>query len=136
MENEMKKFLEEFKKFIARGNVIDMAVGVIVGGAFSKIVTSLVNDMVMPIIAKLIGGLNFSDLRIILTPASGDVAETAIYYGKFIQLIIEFLIIALTIFLVMRVINTRREKKKAPPAPPKPDPQIELLKEIRDLLKK
>ncbi len=132
----MKKFFEEFKTFISRGNVIDMAVGIIVGSAFTAIVTSLVNDIITPLIAKLIGGLNFENLKIVLTEASGDIEETAVYYGVFIQKIIDFIIVAFIIFLVVKGINAMHRKKEEAPAPaPKPDPQIELLTEIRDLMK-
>lgn len=133
----MKKFFGEFKQFITRGNVLDMAVGIIVGSAFTAIVNSLVNDIITPLIAKLIGGVNFQDLKIVLTPANGDIAETAVNYGLFIQNIIDFLIIAFVIFLVVKGINALHKKKEEEPKPePKPDPQVELLTEIRDLLKK
>lgn len=132
----MKKFFSEFKTFISRGNVVDMAVGIIIGSAFTAIVTSLVNDIITPLIAKLIGGINFENLKIVLTEAAGDVEETAVYYGVFIQKIIDFLIVAFVIFLVVKGINAMHKKKEEAPAPaPKPDPQIELLTEIRDLMK-
>ena len=132
----MKKFFEEFKTFISRGNVIDMAVGIIVGSAFTAIVTSLVNDIITPLIAKLIGGISFENLKIVLTEAAGDVEETAVYYGVFIQKIIDFLIVAFVIFLVVKGINAMHKKKEEAPAPaPAPDPQIVLLTEIRDLMK-
>ena len=119
----MKKFFEEFKTFISRGNVIDMAVGIIVGSAFTAIVTSLVNDIITPLIAKLIGGLNFENLKIVLTEASGDIEETAVYYGVFIQKIIDFIIVAFIIFLVIKGINAMHKKKEEAPAPaPAPDP--------------
>jgi large conductance mechanosensitive channel len=136
----MKKLFKDFKDFISRGNVMDMAIGVVLGGAFGNIVTSLVNDIIMPLIAKLLGNVNFTDLKIVLTEATEDVAETAVYYGKFIQFIINFIIIALCIFAVVRAVQKlRRKKEEEPaeePAPEEPDPQIELLTEIRDLLKK
>jgi len=116
-----------------------MAVGIIMGSAFTGIVTSLVNDVIMPCIAKILGGVSFTDLKIVLTPAVGDVAETAIYYGNFIQKAVDFLIIAFVVFMMIRIINKLHRKKEEAPAPveePKPDPQIELLTEIRDLLKK
>ena len=132
----MKKFFSEFKTFISRGNVMDMAVGIIIGSAFTAIVTSLVNDIITPLIAKLIGGISFENLKIVLTEAAGDVEETAVYYGVFIQKIIDFLIVAFVIFLVVKGINAMHKKKEEAPAPaPKPDPQIELLTEIRDLMK-
>ena len=132
----MKKFFSEFKTFISRGNVMDMAVGIIIGSAFTAIVTSLVNDIITPLIAKLIGGISFENLKIVLTEAAGDVEETAVYYGVFIQKIIDFLIVAFVIFLVVKGINAMHKKKEEAPAPaPAPDPQIVLLTEIRDLMK-
>lgn len=131
----MKKFFGEFKKFISRGNVLDMAVGLVVGSAFTAIVTSLVNDIITPCIAKLIGGVNFENLKIVLTPAEGDIEETAIYYGMFIQKIVDFLIIALVVFLVVKAINSFHKKKEEEKPAPKPDPQVVLLTEIRDYLK-
>lgn len=133
--NKTKGFFAEFKKFLSRGSVMDMAVGIIIGGAFTAIVTSLVNDVLMPVIGKLIGGINFTDLKIVLTPAAGDVAEVAIHYGNFLQKSIDFLLIAFVVFLLIRAINRfHRKKEEAAPAP-KPDVQVELLSEIRDLLK-
>jgi len=132
----MKKFMEEFKKFICRGNVMDMAVGVIIGGAFTSIVNSLVNDIVMPAIGWLIGGIDFSDLKIVITPGTDEVAEAAIRYGNFIQNIVNFLLVAMVIFMVIRFINKlRRKKEEAPKAPPAPSKEEVLLTEIRDLLK-
>ena len=125
----MKKFLNEFKEFISRGNVIDMAVGVVVGSAFSKIVTSLVNDIFMPLIGLIIGGLNFTSLSI-------TVRDANIAYGSFIQNIIDFLIVAACIFAVIKIINKfKKTKEEAPVAPVKSDETL-LLEEIRDLLKK
>jgi len=142
---EKKSMIAEFKEFISRGNVVDMAVGVIIGGAFTSIVNSLVNDVFMPVIGKIIGGINFTDFKIVLTPANGDIAETAIYYGKFIQNIINFLLIALVVFMVVKAINKLRdmtkkkeeeETKDSEPAPaPEPGEEILLLREIRDSLK-
>ncbi len=134
--------LKEFKEFAVKGNVIDMAVGVIIGGAFGKIVSSLVNDVIMPPIGKLIGGVNFSDLKFVLDAAvveNGEVVkpEAAILYGSFIQTILDFLIIAAVIFLALKAINKmKREKEAAPAAPAEPSEDIKLLTEIRDLLKK
>ncbi len=133
------KFLSEFKQFISRGNVMDMAVGIIMGSAFTNIVNSLVNDLIMPAVGMLLGGLNFSDLKIVLSPAVGDVAEVALYYGSFIQKTIDFLIIALAVFCMIKVLNRLHRKKEAEAAAEAPapvDPQVELLTEIRDLLKK
>lgn len=127
----MKKVIKEFKEFINKGNVVDLAVGVIVGTAFSKIVTSLVNDMLMPLIGVLIGGLNFTSLSI-------TIKNSSIMYGNFIQNIIDFLIIAFCVFMFVKLINrlTRKEEKKETKKEEKQkDEQIVLLEEIRDLLK-
>ena len=139
----MKKMLSEFKEFIARGNVLDMAIGIVVGSAFTAIVNSLVNDLIMPFIGWIIGGMSFSDLRVVLKPAEGEVAEVAIRYGAFIEKIINFLLVAFVIFMVVKAINKMREKasKKveeapAPEEPAAPAEDIVLLTEIRDLLKK
>jgi large conductance mechanosensitive channel len=135
--------LKEYKEFISRGNVVDLAVGVVIGGAFGKIVGSLVNDMVMPPIGLLLSGVNFKDIKwVIRKPemdAAGAVAkpEVAINIGNFIQVGIEFLIIAWVIFLVVKAINSMKKKEEAAPAaPPEPTAQEKLLVEIRDLLKK
>ena len=133
----MKKLLEEFKAFIMRGNVVDMAVGVIIGGAFGKIVTSLVNDIFMPIIGVLIGNVNFSDLQIKLGEPLEGAEQAAIKYGMFIQEVVNFLIIALCIFMVIKVINKLQKKKEEAPAPvPEPTKEEVLLSEIRDALNK
>ena len=129
----MKKLGEDFKKFISRGNVVDMAVGVVVGGAFSKIVTSLVNDVITPAIGVLLGGLDFSEL-------SFGLKDAQINYGLFIQTIIDFLIIAACIFVVVKIFEKFKKKEEPkeevkPEEPKKPD-DILLLEEIRDLLKK
>lgn len=125
----MKKIVKEFKEFISKGNVVDMAVGVIIGSAFSKIVTSLVNDVIMPLIGIIIGGLDFSSLSI-------TVKDSEILYGAFIQNIVDFLIIAICIFVVIKIIN-RFRKPKVEETKPAPIPEdIKLLTEIRDLLKK
>lgn len=128
--------LKEFKKFALKGNVIDLAVGVIIGGAFGKIVSSLVNDILMPIIGILIGGINFADLKYIITPASGDIAEVAILYGSFIQSVIDFLIISFSIFLFIKLLSSRKKKEaEATPAVTEPSQEVLILEEIRDLLK-
>ncbi|NLO49450.1 MAG: large-conductance mechanosensitive channel protein MscL [Clostridiales bacterium] len=128
--------LKEFKAFAFKGNVIDLAIGVIIGGAFGKIVSSLVNDVLMPAIGVILGGVSFTDLKYVITPASGDVAEVAILYGSFIQSIVDFLIIAISIFLFIKLITSRKKKEaEAPSDPPAPAPDIVLLEEIRDLLK-
>jgi len=137
------KILQEFKQFAMRGNVIDMAVGVVIGGAFGKIVTSVVGDLIMPAVGCLIGGMNFSDLKITLKDAvmEGDnVVSPAVTlnYGNFIQVTIDFLIVAMAIFLLIKAINSLNRKKKeeaAPAAPPAPSKEEVLLTEIRDLLK-
>jgi len=127
----------EFREFIARGNVVDLAVGVIIGTAFGKIVTSVVNDVVMPPIGLALGGVDFSALRIALKPGdpAHKVAEVAIRYGEFINTVIQFAIIALVIFLIVKAINSLRRPKAVAPAPaPAPTPVETLLTEIRDLL--
>ena len=132
--------LKEFKEFAMRGNVIDLAVGVVIGGAFGKIVTSLVNDVIMPPIGLLTGGVDFSDMKWVLKPADNTdpthkVAEVAVNYGMFINTLIQFLIVAFAIFLLVKAINrlSRKQEEAAPPAAPPAD--VVLLTEIRDLLK-
>ena len=130
--------LKEFKEFAFKGNVIDLAVGVIIGGAFGKIVASLVNDVLMPIIGIMLGGINFINLKFVITPASENVAESAIYYGKFFQSIVDFLIIAISVFFFVRLISLAKKKEEIVekvPEPVKTD-EVLLLEEIRDLLKK
>lgn len=130
--------MKEFKDFAVKGNVIDMAVGVIIGAAFGKIVSSFVADVVMPPIGVLLGGVNFSDLAITIQEAAADAPAVVISYGKFAQTLIDFTIIAFVIFLVVRSINSLKKKAEAAPPPPPPGPTKEevLLTEIRDLLKK
>ena len=128
----------EFKAFAMRGNVVDLAVGVVIGAAFGKIVTSLVNDIIMPPIGLLTGGVDFADLKWVLKPANvtdpaHKVAEVAIQYGIFINTLIQFIIIALAIFMVVKAINRMNRKEEAAPAAPTAD--VVLLTEIRDLLK-
>ena len=145
-----KGFMGEFKAFIARGNVLDMAVGVIIGGAFGKISTSLVNDIIMPLISVLTGGVDFSNWKIVLKAAVAGAdgaidasTEIAIRYGAFLATILDFLIIAFAVFLMLKAINGFHDKLKkaeeeAPaeePAPPEPSNEEKLLTEIRDLLK-
>lgn len=129
----MKKIMNEFKEFIARGNVVDLAVGVIVGSAFGKIVTSLVNDILMPIIGVILGGIDFTSLTIKFNDA-------IIYYGNFIQNIIDFLIVAFCIFMFVKVMNTlthrNKKKEKTKEEIPTKSDEVLLLEEIRDLLKK
>lgn len=122
--------INEFKSFISKGNVIDLAVGVIIGGAFGKIVTSVVNDVLMPLIGIVIGGIDFTSL-------SFKIKDATINYGMFIQNVIDFLIVALCIFIFVKIINKfNKKEEKEVKEEPKVDPQIELLTEIRDLLKK
>ena len=128
--------LKEFKEFAFKGNVIDLAVGVIIGGAFGKIVTSLVNDSIMPIIGVILGGINFENLKLVIRPASNGMEEAAIKYGAFIQSVVDFLIIAVCIFLFVKLANTLTRKKEEEKKPEKPSADVVLLTEIRDLLKK
>ena len=130
--------LKEFKEFAFKGNVIDLAVGVIIGGAFGKIVASLVNDVLMPIIGIMLGGINFINLKFVITPASENVAESAIYYGKFFQSIVDFLIIAISVFFFVRLISLAKKKEEIVEkvAEPVKTNEVLLLEEIRDLLKK
>lgn len=135
----MKGLMNEFKKFISRGNVVDMAVGVIMGSTFTKIVTSLVNDVMMPAIGMLIGGTSFENFKYVIEPATETAAESAIYYGKFIQSIVDFLLVAVVVFAIVKLINSLHKKEEAPKAPAGPtDAQItnELLRENNELLKK
>ena len=127
---------KEFKEFAMRGNVVDMAVGIVMGGAFGKIVSSFVADVLMPPIGLALGGVDFSDLAITLQEAEGEVAAVTMKYGVFIQTIIDFLIIAFAIFLVVKAMNSVIKKEaEAPPPPPKPSKEEELLTEIRDALR-
>jgi large conductance mechanosensitive channel len=128
--------ISEFKAFAVKGNVIDMAVGIIIGAAFGKIVTSFVGDVVMPPIGLLIGGVDFSDLAVTLKAAEGDAPAVVLAYGKFIQSLIDFVIVAFAIFMGIKAINQlKREEAAAPSLPPVPSKEEELLSEIRDLLK-
>lgn len=137
----MGKFVQEFKDFAVKGNAVDMAVGVIIGGAFGKIVSSIVDDIIMPPIGWLIGGVNFSDLKVELPAeeiAGVKMASATINYGAFIQTLIDFVIIAFCVFLLVKAINQLARKKTeeaAPAAPPAPSAEEKLLTEIRDLLK-
>ncbi len=132
----MKKFLEEFKAFAMRGNVLDMAVGVVIGGAFGKITTSLVNDIIMPLISMLTGGIDFSGWKWVLKAAEGDAAEVALNFGSFIAVVLDFIIIAFAVFCMVKAINKfHKKKEEAPSAPPAPSAEEKLLTEIRDLLK-
>ena len=131
--------LREFKEFALKGNVIDLAIGVVIGAAFGKIVTSLVNDLIMPILGVLTAGVDFTNMKYVINPAGVDqygnqIPETAILYGSFIQNIIDFLIIAFSIFIVVKLINKAKRKQDAQNPAPEPC-EIMLLTEIRDLLK-
>ncbi len=134
--------LNEFKEFAVKGNVVDMAVGIIVGGAFGKIVSSFVADVVTPPLGVLLGGVNFTDLAIVLKEAQGEVPAVALKYGAFLQTVFDFVIVAFAIFMAVKAMNTMkrlREKEEAaapPPAPPEPSNEEKLLTEIRDLLAK
>ena len=143
----MKKFFEEFKTFAMRGNVIDMAVGVVIGGAFGKITTSIVNDIIMPLISMLTGGIDFNQWKLVLKEAvlnpdgTEAAAAVAINFGNTIAVIIDFIIIAFAVFCMIKLLNNLHRKKEEPapepepePAPPAPTTE-ELLAEIRDLLK-
>jgi large conductance mechanosensitive channel len=131
--------IKEFKAFALKGNVIDLAVGVIIGGAFGKIVSSLVNDVLMPVLGILVGGVDFTGLKYVIRAAEGDAAEVAILYGSFMQAVVDFLIIALSLFVIIKLISMRKrsepEAAPAPAEPPPPAPEVVLLEEIRDLLK-
>lgn len=128
--------MKEFKEFAVKGNVIDMAVGIIIGAAFGKIVSSFVADVIMPPIGLLVGGIDFHNLAITLKEASGDIPAVVLGYGKFIQTAVDFTIIAFAIFIAIKGINSlKRKEEEAPQAPPEPPAQEVLLAEIRDLLK-
>ena len=145
----MKKFFEEFKAFAMRGNVVDLAVGVVIGGAFGKITTSLVNDIIMPVISVLTGGISFDSWKLVLKDAvintAGEVekAEIAINYGNTIAIILDFIIIAFAVFCLVKALNSLHRKTEEPAPAPEPEPEPappaptseELLAEIRDLLK-
>ena len=125
----MKKFLEEFKAFAMRGNVMDLAVGVIVGGAFSSITTSLINDIIMPIVGVFVSEASFANLSV-------SVGGAVITYGNFIQAVLNFVILAVVVFCLVKAVNrVARKKEAAPPPPPAPSGEEKLLAEIRDLLK-
>lgn len=127
--------IQEFKKFAMRGNVVDMAVGIIIGGAFGKIVSSFVGDVIMPPIGVLLGGVDFSSLTLTIKEATETTPAVLLSYGKFINTIIDFIIIAFAIFMVIKAMNSLKKKEEAAP-PPAPPADVQLLTEIRDLLKK
>ncbi len=141
----VRKFANEFKEFAVKGNVVDMAVGVIIGAAFGKIVTSLVNDVLMPVIGYFTGGVNFSDHRWVIQKAVNDASgavitpEVAVSWGAFVQTVIDFVIIAFCIFVMVKfIMNLKRKKEEepAPAAPAEPTEEVKLLTQIRDLLEK
>jgi large conductance mechanosensitive channel len=128
--------IKEFKTFAMRGNVVDMAVGIIIGAAFGKIVSSFVGDVIMPPLGLLVGGIDFNNLAITLRDATANAPAVTLNYGKFIQTIFDFVIIAFAIFMAVKAMNTlRKEENAAPAAPPEPTKEESLLTEIRDLLK-
>ena len=139
----MKRFIQEFKEFINKGNVLGLAVGVIIGGAFSTITTSLTNDIIMPIVSIFLGGVDFSSMSVTLPtfyPLAEDAAPNALDYGSFLSAVINFLILALVGFCIVKAVNkpmslARKEEEQTPPAPPEPSNEEKLLTEIRDLLK-
>jgi len=135
----MKNFISEFKEFISRGNVIDLAVGIIIGTAFTAIVASLVNQIIMPAIGYLIGGINFTDYKWILKEAEGDIPAVSINYGAFIQQTINFIIIAFVVFCMVKLLTKLKKKKveevEAKAVEPAPSDELKMLTEIRDLLK-
>ena len=133
--------LSEFKEFAVKGNVVDMAVGIIVGAAFGKIVSSLVNDVVMPPIGLLLGGVNFSELAVVLKEAEGEIAAVTVNYGVFIQTLLDFVIVAFAIFMAIKAMNSLKRAREddaapVPAAPPEPSDEVKLLTEIRDLIAK
>lgn len=130
-------FVSEFKEFAMKGNVVDMAVGIIIGAAFGKIVASLVADVIMPPIGLALGGVDFSDLAIVLKEATADADAVKIAWGKFVQTVIDFLIVAMAVFVGIKAMNSLKKKEEEKPAAPAEPPKQEvLLEEIRDLLKK
>lgn len=130
-------FVKEFKEFAVKGNMVDMAVGIVIGAAFGKIVSSLVADVIMPLLGLLVGGVDFTTLSITLREAVGEEAAVTLNYGMFIQVLFDFIIIALALFVVIKGINSlKRKQEEAPAEAPKPSEDILLLREIRDSLKK
>jgi large conductance mechanosensitive channel len=131
------KIVDEFKAFAMKGNVVDMAVGIIIGAAFGKIIASLVNDVIMPPLGLLIGGVNFTDLKFVMKAAVGDIPAVTLNYGNFLQVVFDFLIVAFAVFMMIKAMNAAKKKEEAAPAaPPAPTKEEILLTEIRDLLKK
>jgi large conductance mechanosensitive channel len=136
MRAKTMSIMKEFKDFAVKGNVVDMAVGIIIGAAFGKIVTALVAGVIMPPIGLMLGGVDFSDLAIVLQEATGDAEAVVISYGAFIQTLLDFTIVAFAIFMLVKGVNSLKKKEEeAPKAPPAPSSEEVLLTEIRDLLK-
>jgi large conductance mechanosensitive channel len=134
------KLVDEFKAFAMKGNVVDMAVGIIIGAAFGKIIASMVGDVIMPPLGLLIGGVNFTELKLVMKAAVGENPAVTLNYGNFLQVIFDFLIVAFVVFMMIKAMNAAKRKEEAkpaaPPAPPAPTKEEILLTEIRDLLKK
>jgi large conductance mechanosensitive channel len=134
------KLVDEFKAFAMKGNVVDMAVGIIIGAAFGKIIASMVSDVIMPPLGLLIGGVNFTDLKFIMKAAVGENPAVTLNYGNFLQVVFDFLIVAFVVFMMIKAMNSAKKKQAtapaAPPAPPAPSKEEMLLTEIRDLLRK
>ena len=136
LREKIMSMMSEFKKFAMRGNVVDMAVGIVIGAAFGKIVSSIVNDVIMPPIGMLLGGVDFNDLMITLKEAVGETPAVVLKYGAFVNTVLDFLIVAFAIFMVIKGMNALKKKEEAaPPVPPKPTKEEVLLTEIRDVLK-
>lgn len=130
------KIIQEFKSFAMKGNVVDMAVGIIIGAAFGKIVSSMVNDIIMPPLGLLIGGVNFTDLKFVMKAATETNPAVTLNYGNFLQVIFDFMIVAFAVFMVIKAINAAKQKQEAiPTTPPTPSKEEMLLTEIRDILK-
>ena len=132
------KIVNEFKAFAMKGNVTDMAVGIIIGAAFGKIVSSMVTDIIMPPLGLLIGGVNFTELKFVMKAAADGNPAVTLNYGNFLQVVFDFMIVAFAVFMVIKALNTAKRKQEAatPASPPAPTKDQELLTEIRDLLKK
>jgi large conductance mechanosensitive channel len=131
------KLVDVFKAFAMKGNVVDMAVGIIIGAAFGKIIASMVSDVIMPPLGLLIGGVNFTDLKIVMKAAVGENPAVTLNYGNFLQVVFDFLIVAFVVFMMIKAMNSAKKKQvAAPAAPPSPPKEEILLTEIRDLLKK
>jgi large conductance mechanosensitive channel len=131
------KLVDEFRAFAMKGNVVDMAVGIIIGAAFGKIIASMVNDVLMPPLGLLIGGVNFTDLKFVMKAAVGENPAVTLNYGNFLQVVFDFLIVAAVVFMMIKAMNSAKKKQEAAPSsPPAPSKEETLLTEIRDLLKK